>query len=627
MQSGAREELLKEMLSVGMATYLQDLRGLLETIRSVFSKPDNFMDDELWQKTWTFGTNRFWWQSRSPYLQQLFTRKTFLHVTSKLSVPLALLMNKFVVDLFVTTPASVPVQQVILFKTVLSSYFQESEVLWPVFLNIDYTFDHLKKEEGAALLHRTLLAAVAGTGPMILKVMQSLNTSAKDEAIRGVNVKKLTSTVLHSVPALSETEFRLVQDSLALPEITKASMVLQALGSGSIAESHLATWENKEVVVKFIKPMYLFYFLCEIDMLLHRTWGQLSSAARKATSNEKESSRWIRQTRQILLFLIQEYGREFFYEDEARFTEHGHRIYDRPSLHLRSVQCYHFAPDPVPVLVLQKAPGKPLEKLAETLPKPKLQTLTKALHALAQVWMINLFWGDGFFHADLHAGNLLLDENLENIWLIDFGSCGQLTPQMQCCLLDAVMLPGAATDLSSLIPPRHVDDLGTGLKVEPTNISRFFAVFAKLTPTQQALLNRATKQEMIHDQHARNLQIVRQFIRIIWHVCEVQNKDFDELDTLAQRVLDYSQPLEFGMLFLRIVRFGNDIGSCAFNQTLMFGRAIRFVTQIIWDTESLCGDLCAPWDLVAQLRSALVRNPQLLLRQKFTCKRFCRNLV
>lgn len=51
----------------------------------------------------------------------------------------------------------------------------------------------------------------------------------------------------------------------------------------------------------------------------------------------------------------------------------------------------------------------------------------EAAVAMLQAWFGNALFGDGFFHADLHAGNIMTDKNA--LTLIDFGNCQQLSKQ------------------------------------------------------------------------------------------------------------------------------------------------------------------------------------------------------
>lgn len=63
----------------------------------------------------------------------------------------------------------------------------------------------------------------------------------------------------------------------------------------------------------------------------------------------------------------------------------------------------------------------------------KVYEKEKLLSDLLGIWFKRALFEDGFFHADLHGGNMLFSEaqNPRSCTLIDFGSCGTLTPDMR----------------------------------------------------------------------------------------------------------------------------------------------------------------------------------------------------
>lgn len=80
-------------------------------------------------------------------------------------------------------------------------------------------------------------------------------------------------------------------------------------------------------------------------------------------------------------------------------------------------------------LVFGSKPTKEFKKLAELYPT----LYTKVAEQLADVWLEETFFKSGFFHADLHQGNLLAlytDEAIR-VQILDFGMVGKLTPKLQ----------------------------------------------------------------------------------------------------------------------------------------------------------------------------------------------------
>ncbi|MEE2959211.1 MAG: AarF/ABC1/UbiB kinase family protein [Myxococcota bacterium] len=118
------------------------------------------------------------------------------------------------------------------------------------------------------------------------------------------------------------------------------------------------------------------------------------------------------------------------------------------------------------ILVMDKAPGKPIHKASVKSAAVKNQ----ALKNLMEIWLRESFFGNGFFHGDLHGGNIFFREVDRSDWyaqcaedpfyaihpqmipeppppyeltLIDFGNASSLTRQHQRALLGLIL--GAET--------------------------------------------------------------------------------------------------------------------------------------------------------------------------------------
>ena len=62
----------------------------------------------------------------------------------------------------------------------------------------------------------------------------------------------------------------------------------------------------------------------------------------------------------------------------------------------------------------------------------ELATLTKRQAHIAKAarkWIEESIYGSGFYHGDLHAGNIMIDDNSATI--IDYGNAVKLTPRQQ----------------------------------------------------------------------------------------------------------------------------------------------------------------------------------------------------
>jgi hypothetical protein len=134
---------------------------------------------------------------------------------------------------------------------------------------------------------------------------------------------------------------------------------------------------------------------------------------------------------------------EFDFRIEGRNIQLG-TAYQRPGLDLRIAGLISQVPLLKDVMVIQLAQGKSLAsyKRVSRGPDPvqvrSLVTRGKLLTQLLNRWIETALFGRsepgaGFFHGDLHAGNIFIDESASRpfLTLIDFGSSGQLTKRDQ----------------------------------------------------------------------------------------------------------------------------------------------------------------------------------------------------
>lgn len=85
------------------------------------------------------------------------------------------------------------------------------------------------------------------------------------------------------------------------------------------------------------------------------------------------------------------------------------------------------------VLVMEKIPGVKVTRAPEVLGIDPYEVAPRMLHAL-----FKMMFKDGYFHGDMHPGNILIDED-GTIGLIDFGLVGRLSPQQRDNVLDILV--------------------------------------------------------------------------------------------------------------------------------------------------------------------------------------------
>lgn len=199
----------------------------------------------------------------------------------------------------------------------------------------------------------------------------------------------------------------------ALPDVF-AEFDQTPIAAASIGQVYWARRrDGTEVVVKVRRPGVVEHV--KVDLLI------LARLARYI-------DRYWRPARRIgIAALVDEFGsmlrRELDYVVEAtnaeRFT---HNLCDSPSIVIPKI---HAEDSTGSVITLDFVPGARVDDMvalhaAGVSPQDVAARITDLF--------LKMIFNDGFFHADPHPGNLLVDDH-GNIGLIDFGMVGELTPQ------------------------------------------------------------------------------------------------------------------------------------------------------------------------------------------------------
>lgn len=666
-----RMNLLKEMKAKRFSHYYDEMKRRVDLINQVSLNDDLILKDDLWGNA----DEEPFWMKDSEYLKAAYTDKymkrlfLFQPVAGVTSATSALLKDSFVSQL-IGDPFWMTIQQKVLFRTLIGTYFSNDLKLWPINLNMDLVyrrsvselenarsrsrsrsrqkvltpeeieakvkawmppvvdgtlgpqqltadeveimrqkykaqlldFNRLSQEEKkeASTLERVLTAALAGSGPFILKILQQINT-ANDNVIDGkLSVAELTKDLFSNIPGLTPEESQFVkstfqetvqEDTSKFADLRRQlinNMNPQTLGSASIAEAHLTHSDQLDGVIKFIKPMYAFYYLCEMDFLLVGAWAAIAQQVRKTSGVNTEERRnlLIIQCRKLLMFFVKQFADEFNYMQEWKNTTVGYEVYNKPDGNVRSIVALGVKQDPFPYIILQKVEGMTVDKLLKN-GKVPYSDIYSLVYELIGLWFTNTLWGDGFFHADLHPGNVIIQPDGKTITPIDYGSCGQISRKERCQLIKAMYLSGQ---------------------------------FHQLTSDQ-------LKTEQGQKLHQKNLKLAQEFVMQIWTICSVNSMYISKkhLREVAERILRYDSGIFFSTMFLDIVEFSDDIGMCISNDILMFGRAVAYLSSMITSVIGKCRDStkCPPYTIDGIIRGNLLRNPiQLvkLLRGTLTCE-------
>ena len=610
----------------GFQHYLNIILRLKERIKQVLSVEgeDAVLNDDYWDDYPDFGPIP-WWKQESPWMEDSGARGIIGALLKQ--IPQQYLDKLSHKDTM--TP------QVNLFmKVLIRNYYQNNTMLWPIMINIDLTHQSQQVElhstatsniPGVGWLIRKmteggfgyLVAALSGSGPFILKMLQQYNNDNDQDLVAGITTQQLTKNIFDNVPALTKRERKYILEHLNIDQFYKDNDLMRegiSLGSASLADVYLTREPgfSDPVVMKFLKPMYIYYFICECNFFLNTIWRELRQPG--------TSDILVCQTRRLLLFLISTFTEEFDYQMEARFTVDGYDVYERPELGVHSIQLITSAVNPSPVLIVTEAPGKSLNKMLKSYANnPEvLKRIYSSLIAFFELWFTNIFWGNGFLHTDLHAGNIFISDQSFEVTVIDYGSSAFLTDRERKLLLD-VMLVNATFDTTFVDLIDRKDNLEVIRDDEGDGSFVYF--FRQRSPRQEAKLLSLANNWRLRRSHEENLKASLKFTKLILQVCDVPTGDNtgetkrcdvtltdEEVEKLSRKIINYSNKdfNLFGVLFLGIIEYARNIGQCTNNSTFLFGKGIAYISSALNDAYKACGpQVCKQFEIAPVITAAL----------------------
>jgi ubiquinone biosynthesis protein len=256
-----------------------------------------------------------------------------------------------------------------------------------------------------------LSAALTRLGPTYVKLGQFLAT--RPDVVGPALARDLESLQDRMAPFPQAEAEAAVADALATPLRAAFTAFGPAVAAASIAQVHRAEVADGPVAVKVLRPGIERRFKSDLDTLYFaaRTAERHSAEARRLKFVEVVDTLARSVTIEMDLRL-----------EAAAIAEMRDNVKDDPDFRVPTVDWERTARG---VLTLEWIDGTPLTdraKLAATgldlpaLGRALMQTFLR--HALR----------DGFFHADMHPGNLFVDAE-GRIVAVDFGIMGRLTPK------------------------------------------------------------------------------------------------------------------------------------------------------------------------------------------------------
>lgn len=303
--------------------------------------------------------------------------------------------------------------------------------------------------DDAPRVARSLRLALSDAGVTFVKLGQMLST--RPDLVGpafAAELGKLTSQV--APQAWGEVEQTLREEIGAAPDTVFAEVDRTPLAAASVGQVHAARLrDGASVVVKVQRTDARRQVTADLDIM------------RRLAHRLERSTRWARTLRVVALTdgFAESLDEELDYRVEAGNAEAVRRT---ATAHVR-VPAVHHELSGERVLVMERAAGHELDRadaVLATLPADVRRDRARELLATVLRQVLET----GVFHADLHAGNVLVADD-GTLTLLDLGSVGRLDRVARTALGRLVVAvdrgdPVAATDalVDVLGRPRDLDD-------------------------------------------------------------------------------------------------------------------------------------------------------------------------
>ena len=265
-------------------------------------------------------------------------------------------------------------------------------------------------------------SAMQELGPTFVKLGQFLST--RPDILPPVYIEEFSKLQDSVQPFAPSTARAIIEQQLGgkVEQFFKTFQD-QPIASGSMAQVHLAeTADGRAVVVKVQRP--------GISKVIQADLELLEDLATRVQEYIPESR--VMRPRMIVEELGRHLRRELDFLHEASATQRFHKAFEES-------EDYH-SPEVLwelttaSVLTLERLSGKRISEFLNDSDRAVKKQLAARLFDL----YMKQFFEMGFFHADPHPGNILVDEKLR-INIIDFGLTGYISDELQGHLGTAIL--------------------------------------------------------------------------------------------------------------------------------------------------------------------------------------------
>ncbi len=322
--------------------------------------------------------------------------------------------------------------------------------------NIKFS-EKITDKEKAKLAGNYLGGVFKGAGPLLQKTLQGMPQDSIPAELKQA-FADVKSRLLPIPQEIVEAEF------LSMVERSKGAVtkieVTRALGAASVGQAFLCKMygpslpeEGKDVVVKILRP--------DVRNRMMREKKVMLACAKEVPGMEATYLGQLERIEEELDLTI-----------EARNVERG-KVYDKSRTKgqerdsVSSMKLNTLIAPTINSMVIEKSPGTTVDKYLEEIRERRsgstdkyelLALLSQAkkrqkhLIRLAEKWTEEGLFGSGFYHGDLHAGNIMIDDDSATV--IDFGNATQLDPK-QLGTITKMMVAAAIGEYEAFLDGFH----------------------------------------------------------------------------------------------------------------------------------------------------------------------------